>query len=233
METRVHRILPIFLLLLALPTSAAEPLRIAVAANFRGTLEAISTRLEAETGQQVRISSASTGVLATQILHGAPFDLFLAADMQAPATLLRAGIGRSSECYARGELVLVGGSLQQLSDPALSLAIANPDTAPYGRGALEILARPEYETGAGRKLVRGSNVLQAYQFWRSGAVDLALVARSLAPESSTPVPTEWYTPLEQHLLLLREGPAATAYLKWLRSDTVRSLILQAGYRSCP
>lgn len=229
----MQRILLGLLIFLPLWASAAEPLRVAVAANFRATLETISARFQAETGHQVRISSASTGVLATQILHGAPFDLFLAADEQAPAALIRAGIGRVSECYASGELVLVGGSLQQLSDPAMSLSIANPDSAPYGRAALEVLARPEFEPGGPRKLVRGSNVLQAYQFWHSGAVDLALVARSLAPDAKARIPHEWYTPLEQHLLLLRESPAASAYLKWLRSDTVRSLILQAGYRPCP
>lgn len=232
-ENQLRPVLLSLLLLLPLSATAAEPLRIAVAANFRGTLEAISARFQAETGQEVRISSASTGVLATQILHGAPFDLFLAADGQAPAALLQAGIGRTSECYARGELVLVGGSLDQLADPTSSAAIANPDTAPYGSAAVEILARPEFESGTERKLVRGSNVLQAYQFWRSGAVDLALVARALAPQAATAIPMTWYPPLEQHLLLIRESPAATAYLNWLRSDTVRSLILQAGYRSCP
>ncbi len=237
------RILLALCMLLALPVGAAEPLRVAVAANFRGTLEQISAGFEAETGQQVRISSASTGVLATQILHGAPFDLFFAADELAPAALVRAGIGHAGsghagsghagECYASGALVLLGGSLEQLADPGLSLAIANPETAPYGRAALEVLARGEFAAGSGRKLVRGSNVLQAYQFWRSGASDLALVARSLAPRSGIPIPADWHSPLEQHLLVIRSSPAVAAYLKWLRSDTVRSLILEAGYRSCP
>lgn len=227
------RIILALLLVLPLTASADESLRIAVAANFRSTLELINEQFRARTGYSLKISSASTGVLATQIMHGAPFDIFLAADKQSPARLLRAGIGAASECYARGELALMGGSLQQLAEPAVSVAIANPDTAPYGSAALEVLSRPDYASGAGRKLVRGSNVLQAYQFWRSGAVDVALVARSLAPASSTAVPLDWYTPLEQHLLLVHESPAATAYLKWLRSDTVRSLILQAGYRSCP
>lgn len=224
-------------LLLALPlaASAVEPLRIAVAANFRGTLEQINEQFSRESGIQVRISSASTGVLATQILHGAPFDLFLAADKEAPAALLRAGlgVGDSSTCYASGQLALVGGEITQLADPGQSLAIANPDTAPYGRAAAEVLARAQFASGAQRKLVRGSNILQAFQFWRSGAVDLALVARSLAPGGSSLIPPDWHIPLEQHALILRQSPAATAYLNWLRSDTVRSLILEAGYQSCP
>lgn len=220
---------------LAVPALGAEVLRVAVAANFRATLEQVNTVFEQQTGQVITLSSASTGVLATQILHGAPFDLFFAADDQAPATLLDRGVGQRSDCYAVGKLALVGSDkgLKPLADPALSLAIANPETAPYGRAAAEILAREEFAPAQGRKLVRGNNVLQAFQFWRSGAVDLALVAQSLAPDSATPIPVTWHQPLEQHVLLLNDSPAAAAYLNWIRSDTVRTQILDAGYEPCP
>lgn len=227
------RILLLLLLALPLPTTAAEPLRLAVAANFRGTAEQINRQFTADTGIPVRLSSASTGVLATQILHGAPFDLFLAADRKAPLAILQAGLGSSHSCYALGKLALVGGKLTDLADAGRSLAIANPDTAPYGSAAAEVLGRPDFASATQRKLVRGNNVLQAFGFWRSGAVDMALVAASLAPESSVPVPAAWHKPLEQHLIALRPGPAVSAYLNWLRSDTVQALIMQAGYQSCP
>mgnify|MGYP001826600593 CR=1 FL=1 len=227
------RLLLVFLMALALPSRAVEPLRIAVAANFRATLESVNARYEQVPGQRIRLSSASTGVLANQLLHGAPFDLFLAADADAPARLRQAEIGKETFCYARGQLALAGGSLPELGEQSLSLAIANPATAPYGRAAQAVLGREEFAAAKGRKLVRGNNVLQAYQFWRSGAVDLALVARSLAPGESTPVPLAWYPVLAQHALVVSDHPALAAYLDWFRSDTVRSLILDAGYQSCP
>ena len=228
----MFRTLPLLLALLSTSLSAAEPLRIAVAANFRATLEEINLPFSATSGQRILLSSASTGVLATQVRHGAPFHLLLAADAEAPAALADQGLA-APFCYALGRLALVGGDSDDLADPAHSVAIANPRTAPYGRAALEVLQRPAFAAGDRRKLVRGNNVVQAYQFWYSGAVDLALVALSQAGTAGNPIPADWHAPLEQHALVLAAHPALDAYLKWLRSDTVRSLILDAGYHTCP
>ena len=227
----------LLLLLLVSPLSAEEPVHVAVAANFKQTLQQITTRYEAQTGQRVTLSSASTGVLYNQIVHGAPFDLFFAADRATPEKLVTSGSAVSDTfCYAGGSLVLAGGdgTLAQLANPQLSLAIANPVTAPYGVAAMQVLAREEFQPGNTRKLVRGNNVVQAYQFWYSGAVDLALVPKSLATDSGAfDVPRAWHASLTQFALIRQQGPAVDAYLKWMRSDTVRDQITQAGYESCP
>lgn len=228
--------LALLLLLFALPLHASEPIRVAVAANFKPTLEIISSRFEADTGQRVTLSSASTGVLYSQIVYGAPFHLFFAADSNAPAQLMTAGITDSSPfCYAIGSLALAGGNgkLTELTNPQLTLAIANPVTAPYGAAAMQVLAREEFEAGKTRKLVRGNNVVQAYQFWHSGAADLALLPRSLLLNAGTPIPQDWHQPLAQHAVVLKRNTAVDAYLNWVRSDTVRALITDAGYESCP
>ncbi len=231
------RQLPLLLaLFLPLQTDASETVHVAVAANFRSTLEALNPDFEARSGHSVRLTSASTGILYSQIIHGAPFDLFLAADSRAPRRL--AGSNRGATfCYAQGSLVLVGGngSLEQLADPDLSLAIANPETAPYGAAALQVLSREEFAGGESRKLIRANNVAQAYQIWHVGGADLTLVARALAP-GATPVPSGWHTSLEQHAILLQPGranEAALAYSEWLRSDRVRTLITESGYDPCP
>jgi molybdate transport system substrate-binding protein len=226
----------LLLLLFVSPLWAKEPVRVAVAANFKQTLQQITTRYEAQTGRRVTLSSASTGVLYNQIVHGAPFDLFFAADRETPEKLVSLGTAVSGTfCYARGSLVLAGGdgTLAQLANPQLSLAIANPVTAPYGVAAMQVLAREEFKPGDTRKLVRGNNIVQAYQFWYSGAVDLALVPRALAPDTATPIPQSWHQALEQHAVVLMHNDAVDAYLDWIRSDTVRSLITEAGYEPCP
>lgn len=223
----------LLLLVLTMTMSAAaqEPVRVAVAANFRATLEQVNQAYLAEGGPEIRLSSASTGVLATQIRHGAPFDLFFSADQQTVRALAADSLGIDSRCYAIGQLALVGGDLADLADANKSLAIANPQTAPYGQAAAQVLARPALASAADRQPVRGASVLQAYQFWRAGAVDLALVARSLAI-TAQPVPTDWHQPLQQHLLVLRDTSATRAYLRWLGSDTVRQMIKDAGYLTC-
>lgn len=231
----------ILALCLCLPVQAAAPVadtvRLAVAANFTVTAQALGEAFAAMYPYRVLNSTASTGVLVSQVMHGAPFDLLLSADAQGPAALVAAGLadGPSQGCYAVGRLVLLGGALDALSNPDLSLAIANPLTAPYGRAAQEVLQRPEFAGARERKLLQGSNVLQAYQFWTAGA-DLALVAAALVPGKGTPIPLDWYAPVEQHAVLLDPGagnPAAGAYREFLRSDTARVIIRAAGYGDCP
>ncbi|MCB1690911.1 MAG: molybdate ABC transporter substrate-binding protein [Halioglobus sp.] len=231
------RILTVLLLLLASPLSIGESISIAVAANFKPTLEKITEPFLANTNIFVTFSAASTGVLATQILHGAQYDMFFAADEETPQKVVSAKALASTDafCYARGSLVLAGGKdgLSSLAQPGLSLAIANPATAPYGRAAMEVLARPEFSAGEGRKLVKGNSVAQALQFWQSGAVDMALLPRALKAAGATPVPLDWYQPVAQYAVVLTHSPAVDEYLQWLRSDTVRDLIKDAGYEPCP
>lgn len=233
------RYLLLFLLLScgsAAGSGTGEPLRIAVAANFRATLQQATELFQQQTGIEVVLSSGSSGVLYTQIVHGAPFDLFFSADRESAEKLAVGAAPGAPFCYARGRLVLAGGNgeLAQLADPRLDLAIANPATAPYGVAAVAVLARPEFAAGSGRRLVRGANVVQAYQFWHSGAVELALLPRALAP-MATLVPAAWHQPLDQFAIALTPAaanPALARYLRWIRSDTVRTLILDAGYEPC-
>ena len=232
------RFLHLLALLAVLPTWAENPVHVAVATNFRPLLERLNARFETETEYSVVLSSAATGVLYHQVLSGAPYDVVLAADRRTPEALasrLQTESG-SLRCYARGQLALVGGQLTQLADPKLSLAIANPATAPYGEAATVVLARDAFSAGAGRKLVRGNNAMQAYQFWYAGSVDLALVPMALAGPDADAIPAAWHPPIDQFALLLPKGQgkqAAQVYFNWLFSAAVQAEILAAGYDPCP
>ena len=232
------RILLLLLLLAVLPVRAQSTVTVAVATNFRPLLEQLNPRFEAETGYSVILSSGATGVLYHQILSGAPYDVLLAADQRTPANLAGEYETTSDHlrCYARGRLVLVGGQLPQLANPGLSVAIANPATAPYGVAAMAVLAREAFSAGVDRKLVRGANAMQAYQFWHTGGVNLALVPLSLAGADGRKIPSDWHPPIDQYALLLPRGlnnPAAEAYFDWLASAGVQAQIAAAGYDPCP
>ena len=102
----------LLLLILANPGYSADPIRVAVAANFRSVLEQINQQFQQETGHAVVLSSASTGVLYSQITHGAPFDVFFAADKESVIKLAAPVSKRDTGqpvCYALGRLVLAGG----------------------------------------------------------------------------------------------------------------------------
>lgn len=241
----MHRLLaPLLLLMLWHTQVQADVIRIAVAANFKPTLLNINRQFAATTGHEIKVTGASTGTIASQLMQGAPYDIFFAADKAAPQ-MISSNLSASEAdffCYAHGQLALVGGNgtLSQLADPSLSIAIANPVTAPYGRAAQEVLQRSEYASAKARKVVRGNNAIQAYQFWYTGSTALALVPFSLADQTAPQntstaahVPTHWHQPIEQYAVVMRHSAAIDAYMNWFRSDTVQTLIEQAGYLPCP
>ena len=236
-------------LLSALPVAAAE-LKIAVAANFHSTLQTLAPRFKEASGHDVIISVASSGALTTQILNGAPFDVFLSADVARPETLENKGytIEGSRFVYALGVPVLwspredvvdADGAVIERGD-FRHLAIADPRLAPYGAAPEEIL-RERGVLGAidaAGRLVRGQSIGQTYGQVASGAAALGFVALSQIkidegiPGSYWIPPTESYPPIAQAAVVLKRADdvaAAKQFLEWLRNAEAREVIKAAGY----
>lgn len=221
-------------------------MRVAVASNFAGTMATIAGRFEAASGHAVTLISGSTGKLYAQAVNGAPFDALLAADSSRPRRLEQDGhaVAGSRFTYAIGSLVLWSPQ-EGLVDPdgkVLSsggyrfLAIANPDLAPYGRAASEVLESLGLWDAVAMKLVRGENIGQAYQFVRSGNAPMGLVAAAqLAQDanrsggSKWAVPAELHSPIEQQAVLLSDTAAGRELLEFLRGETALRLIRESGY----
>lgn len=236
----------LLVLFVLLPMASAGQIRVAVAANFLSTLNVIKPVYENLTGDQLIISSASTGSLYAQIINGAPFDVLLAADRSYPEKLTLAGkaIKRSRFVYAKGQLVLWGRNPEKpitktsmLELGQQRLAIANPRIAPYGRAALEVLQQFDVTI----KTVRGGSINQAFQFVASGNVSLGLVALSqvLNPnniynrKNYWQVPASYYQTLDQEAVLLKYGAnneKAKQFLEYLKSASARKIILRYGYQ---
>jgi molybdate transport system substrate-binding protein len=240
------RLLLALALLLAPAAAQAETALIAVAANFAQPAERLIQGFAAESGHQIEVSTGSTGNLAAQIRNGAPFTLFLSADERRPAELEAEGlaVAGSRFTYAVGKLVLWGPDPRwvvidpatSLNDPELKrLAIANPELAPYGRAAEEVLTALGVWEAVEPKLVRGEDIAQTYQFVASGNAELGFVALSQVLDASGSrweVPQDLYTPIRQQAALLKRGEgnaAAKAFLDYLRSEPAREIIRAAGY----
>jgi molybdate transport system substrate-binding protein len=232
------------------PLSAgATDVQVAVAANFLSTVRTLATRFEAEHGDRVLVSSGSTGKLYAQISHGAPYDVFLAADVRRPALLERAGltVPGSRFTYARGRLVLWSRDPQRIDDRGKVLAqgqlkriaLANPKTAPYGAAARAVLMHLNLWRPQQGRMVFGENVGQTFQFAASGNVDAAFVALSQVRQlpgtrhgSLWLVPENLYPPIEQQAVLLKraeDNRSARAFVAFLRSPAAKRLITAAGY----
>ena len=232
------------------PNAAAESITVAVASNFTATLHDLAVRFEAESGHTVRVSSASTGVLYAQIANGAPFDVLLAADAERPR-LLEAdghGVAGSRFTYAIGHLVLwsrnpaLAGAncrarLENLGQQRL--AIANPDTAPYGAAARDSLMGLDLWEHVQAQLVVGRNIAQTLQFVASGNASLGFIAGNQMldkrlPEAtcSWPVPPELHNAIEQQAILLQraaDNSVAADFLSFLRNAAGRTIIERNGY----
>lgn len=228
--------------------ASADTLNIAVASNFAHTLKVLSADFKKQSGHQARISSASTGKLYTQIQHGAPFDVFLAADEKRPDLLLAEDKAQQSSAYvyASGRLVLLSNitpvdSCQEvLTSPALKrLAIANPKTAPYGEASMQVLKNMDLWRELEPRLVMGENIAQTLQFVSTKNAQAGFVARSILSKvkeidigCTWDVPDDMYSPIRQKMVVLKgaEGKtAAQAFLRYIQSARAKEIIRAAGY----
>lgn len=237
------------LVLASLPLRA-ETLTVAVAANMQYAFEPLRQAFEAQTGHQLQPVLQSSGKLSAQIMNGAPYHVFLSADMLYPEALVRQGWGAAApRPYAFGLLVIWTRRELDLRDwPALlaspairKIALANPKLAPYGREALNVLAHYRLDAQLQSKFVLGESLGQANQYIESGAADLGFTALSvvLAPPMAgkgrwIEVPRSAYTPIAQGALLLRHGskdkPALSQrFLDFLYGDQAQQILARAGY----
>lgn len=227
---------------------SADTLNIAVASNFVHTLKVLSADFRKQSGHQSRISSASTGKLYTQIQHGAPFDIFLAADEKRPDLLVAEGKAQPSSAYvyASGQLVLVSNIApaetcqKVLTSPDLKrLSIANPKIAPYGEAARQVLKNMGLWQQLEPRLVMGENIAQTLQFVSTRNAQAGFVAKSMLQMSKEidtactwNVPADMYSPIRQKMVVLKKAKdkiAVQAFLHYMQSVHAKDIIRAAGY----
>jgi len=236
-------------LLLISNSYSRERVRVAVASNFLTALNALKQDFPID--YDLSISSGSTSKLYLQIMNGAPFDVFLAADQNSVNQLIKKhkAVVSSQFVYASGKLVLWGG-MRSFDGDALRerleelnfkrLAIANPKLAPYGVAAVQVLKAMDLYSNMEGRLIYGENVSQAFQFVSSGNTDFGFVAKSQimnVRDSSSywEVPAKLYQPLHQSAILLnraKENSSAKHFLTMLKSEKVQLwLSSRFGYGS--
>jgi molybdate transport system substrate-binding protein len=227
-----------------------ETVRVAVASNFATVAAGLGEEFQASTGFGFELVAGSTGKLYAQIIHGAPYDMFLAADAARPERLEAAGliVAGSRRTYAIGRLVAWsraaaadGSSCIAALAPGTpgKVAIANPRLAPYGAAAREFLVATGRWDAVEPRLVLGENIAQTLQFAADGGAVVALVAAAQLdapglPEGvcAEPVPGDTHQPIEQQLVWLRragDNPAAAAFNTYLGERAARDRIQAAGY----
>lgn len=221
-------------------------LRIAAAANMQFATEALSQAFQTQTGQDCEVIIGSSGKLTAQIIQGAPFDIFLSADMKYPQKLFEKDLLlKEPKVYAYGHLILWSMNEKLLASPDSldwskvdHVAMANPKTAPYGRAAMEVLEHYDLSEKLKSRIVYGENIAQTNQFIASGAAELGFTATSISFVPHLKKQGHWflldsatYQPIQQGVALLKQAdhPAAVQFYDFLFSDKGKEILNTFGY----
>lgn len=238
------------LLSIVSPLACAGTLTVAVAANVQYAFDELRWEFKKESGHDLKPVFNSSGKLAAQIMNGAPFDIFLSADMEYPEKLHQGGFAAAApKAYAYGALVLwtmkdldLGNWQRVLASPVVhKIAVANPKTAPYGREAIRTLAYLGLEQVLAPKLVFGESIAQTNQYIHSKAADAGFTAKSvvLAPQMKgqgkwIELPKGAYQPIAQGVVILKHAQQTDPKLAQQFHDFVfsaksRTILERYGY----
>jgi molybdate transport system substrate-binding protein len=250
--------LAFFFILAPLPPTVARaqtPLRVAAAADLSPVLPPILDEFQRATGIHAEATYQASAMLTTEIQNGAPFDLFLSADLGYPKKLIELGLAdaggladaagkaesKTPITYAKGTLVLWERKDSPLPHPSLNLlrspdlkrlAIANPDRAPYGRAAVAALTRLKLYDSLKPRIVTAENIAQAAQFADSANADAGLISltSALTPHMQAGgtyfvIPRDLYPPIEQGVVIVSSTKQREAAHKLL--DFLLSIPVQA------
>lgn len=227
---------------------SAQKVKIFAAADLRFVMdETVKLYKEKTPGADIELIYGSSGNAYAQILNGASYDLYFSADIQYPQKLKEAGLTLSDpSIYAIGRLVLwsasldVSKGLSVLTEKAdVKIAIANPQHAPYGQRAVEVLKYNNLFTNLEKQLVFGENIAQAAQYCITGSADVGILALSIALSPSMVAKGKYFliseklhTPLQQAYVILKNAEgnkSAFAFAHFIDTQPVRKIFEKYGF----
>ena len=230
---------------------ARETVSIAAAADLIYCVAELNSEFRKRNADvDVEASNGSSGMFFQQIRQGAPFDIFMSADLDYPRKLAAEGHmdAASLTLYAIGRIVLwttqkdvnVDMGLPVLRDSKVQkIALANPEHAPYGRAAKAAIEKAGLWKEIEPKVVYGENIVQAKQYAETGNAEIAVLALSLVKAPTMlgkgrywQIPEDMYPTLEQGAGLTTAGKAkagAQAYLEFLRTPEARKIFGKYGF----
>lgn len=235
-------------LLPACQSADESVLRIAASANVQFAMREIVETYSDISGQKTELITGSSGKLTAQITNGAPFQIFLSADQKYPKLLTEVGLTTGEPItYAYGKLVIWTASsttfddFSVFTDPQVQyVAMANPETAPYGRASKEFLERINVWDDIKPKLVFGESISQTTQFIETGTANIGLTSYSTVAAGPflnkghwIPVPDSLHSPIMQQMVIMAgtedEVAVARDFVSFLQTAPVKQILRKYGY----
>lgn len=243
----------LFLFLILSVTIQAQPLRVAVAANAQFVIRSLQADFKKTTGIEIEVIIGSSGKLTTQIKNGAPYDLFLSADMDFPEALYKEGFGiNRPKVYALGSLIVCSTANFEIKNwqgllttgKVNKIAVANPILAPYGKAAEQAIRYYGLWNKVNSKIVLGESISQVNTYISTGVVSLGFTTEALiyeSPDAATKL--KWvkvdhkvYDEIKQGMLILTYAKKhnynkALKFFTYLQSPAAKQIFRENGYRN--
>jgi len=213
------RFVVLSLLTLISCSAFAQPVRVAVAANAQFVLKKLADDFRKRTGVTVEVISGASGKLTAQIKNGAPYDIFLSADMDFAQSVYTDGFALNQpKVYALGSLIVCSSTGAEVKNwkayisgkTSGKIAIANPKLAPYGKAAEEALNHYGLYQAAADRLVFAESISQVNTYVLKGAVNIGFTTQSLVYELDPSQQFQWqkvdpsaYAPIRQGAVMLK------------------------------
>jgi molybdate transport system substrate-binding protein len=226
----------------------AQNLKVAVAANLQAVIKVLQRDFKNKTGIMIEPIVGSSGNLTNQVKNGAPYDVFLSADMTFPETLFKAGFStKKPVVYAQGSLIIcssqnVGFENWErllLTERVKKIAIANPAIAPYGKAAEETLKNKGILNNIQSKIVHGESISQINTYITTGVVDIGFTTQALVKDPANKKTLYWkiidpktYSPIEQGMVILKHAaanPSAEKFYRYILSSAAKAILEKYGY----
>jgi molybdate transport system substrate-binding protein len=229
-------------------SSFGQNLKVAAAANLQGIIKVLGADFTQKTGIGIDPIIGPSGNLVAQVRNGAPFDVFLSADMSFPQTLYTENLTLGKPIvYAKGSLIICSTQNlgfdnweRMLLTPSVKkIAIANPKIAPYGLAAMEALGKKGIFSEIQSKIVYGESISQVNTYITTGAVDAGFTTQSLIKDAAGKVMLYYkvidpktYSPIEQGMVILKHAqgnPAAERFYRYILSEDAKKIFREYGY----
>ena len=241
------------LLVLSFSLLHAGTINIALAANVSYAINDLKTAFAKKyPDTKVEITLGGSGKLTAQIKNGAPYDIFMSANMRYPNALYRQNLAITQpKVYAQGALAMLSlrprdftkGITIVTEKNIRRIAIANPRTAPYGKASIEALKNAKLYESVKKKLIYGESIAQTVTYAVTAA-DIGFIAKSALYSSKmqrfkegrnwTEVDAKLYTPIEQGIVLLKRAKNnldAKHFYDFILSDEAKKIFKRYGYNT--
>lgn len=244
----MKKVIILFALILLESGLFAQGLKVAVAANLQGVIKVLGKDFKDKTGIAIEPIVGSSGNLATQIKNGAPFDVFLSADMAFPEGLYKEGLStKAPEVYAYGSLVICSTQdigfenweRELMSARVKKIAVANPAIAPYGKAAEEAMQNKGIFEEVKYKLVQGESIAQVNTYITTGVADAGFTTQALIKDSEGKTKLYWklidpksYTPIKQGMVIIKatkNAANAEKFYRYMSSNEAKKILKEYGY----